>query len=499
MCEIWFSDGKSEYHIIRGLSPAIFEIWKDGKMINQDSKLIDYQEMLETQILKMDFQSFTQIVLLGKATYVAFLRLKQHERRKFIENVLGLTIFGDMAEINKIKMSQLKEKIQQNKNDLALLKQKKQMIESHIIDIENEIIKQKLEATKVVDDIIFQISSSIDDLRKKRLQKESEFIIISGSIDGLNSKLHKCFDYKRKIQSKLSQSKKRLDFFSNNNICPTCESSIDDEKKKIKSDEIESSVVELNQAMEKIERLEKETSVLIGDISSKLNKNQEINTSINQIDTQILRLENEIDQIRNKPVTSPSNLLVQQKKDDLKVIVDEITDKSEIRSQLIEEMKCHDVIYSMLKDGGIKTLIIKEHIPKINRIMNDYLKYLGLFSTFSIDEEFDEKILSRGFDALPYNAYSEGQKLRIDIAMLMTWREICKSRNNMNVNVLVFDEILDGSADENGTECFVQLFKQLERDGVKIIVISHSGARWEERFSEMWTVKEKEGYSVIEQ
>lgn len=498
--EVWFSDGKNDFHIIRGLSPSIFEIYRDGVLIDQNSKTVDYQQMLEDQILKIDFHSFTQIVLLGKATYVAFLRLKTNERRKFIENVLGLSVFSQMSEINKSRISGLRDSVVENKNASQLIRQKEEMIKASIDEIERDIARQEIETTKRIESKIAQINEQIVSMVKDRAGKISSLIEINHDIDDLQKKLETCYGFQSKLESKLSQSNKKIKFFQSNDVCPTCDNVIDPVTKESKIKEIENKRTELEDAYKKLEEKAVEIGSLIRSITDQLNENRKIQESIRMIDQAIRRKNEEIVSIsKDKDIDfSAYRESLSSKRDELIAIKSEIDHLVTEKKQLAEKVKCHEYITAMLKDSGIRSLVIKSYIPKITKIMNEYLKYLGLFSTFSIDENFDEKLMARGFDPLPYNAFSEGQKLRIDLAMLMTWRDICAAKNSMIVNFLVFDEILDASLDENGSDSLVSLFKQLERDGIKIIVISHNGARWEERFSEMWAVKERDGFSYLE-
>lgn len=501
LVEVWFkSEMGEEYHIVRGLNPQVFEIYKDDTLLNQDSSCRDYQEYLEKQILKIDFQAFTQIVILGKATYVAFLRLSLSDRRKFIENVLNLNIFGSMNEITKARISETKNSIQACKLDLSLLKQKIEMTKKHIEEFEQETIRQKIEHNKFIDNQIQDIQYEIHELKNETEQKTRQLLEVDWDLESLNRKLETCYDLQSKLSAKIKELRKRIKFFSDNDVCPTCENSLDEDVKQMKIQQFDQKEQELIVAQQQLT----EKTETIGECVKSIQKKIEFNRKLQQ-DIQFLEhnIQQKLTMIANAErgrniAVQMSDDKIQEKKNDLVRLENERDLKKEERNRLNSYFDCLEFIAAMLKDTGIKSSIIKNHIPRIETIMNGYLRSLGLFVKFELNENFDEMLLGRGIDELTYNGYSEGEKLRIDLAMMMTWRDISKLQNNLAVNFLVFDEILDNSIDELGIEHFLTILNMLKVDGVKVIMISHSD-KWFEKFDENWIVERKNGFSTIAQ
>lgn len=501
--EVWFTDEKDEeYHIIRGLNPSVFEIrqGKEETLVNQDSNVRDYQVYLEKQILKMDFQMFTQIVVLGKATYVAFLRLAQHERRKFIENLLNLSIFSVMNDVTKAKMSEVKNRLMVIRNSLHLLKNQIEMSENHINDLEQESIRRQIEHEKMIDEQIREIQEEIAAIQSDIEEKKKCFIEIDDDLDALNKKLETCYDLQSKINSKISDTKKKIQFFSQNSICPTCDNEIDTDIRQNKISQFNQKEQELASAQD---QLSSKTSAILSGIGS-IQKRMESNRRLEQ---QIILLEQTIQQklgaitrIEKSKMTKvlSNDDMIKEYKKELAGLIASREEQNDERTTANSQQDCYEFILAMLKDNGIKTSIIKRHIPNIVSTTNHYLRSLGLFVRFELNENFEESLLGRGIDHITYNAYSEGEKLRIDLAMLLTWRDLLKKQNNLSVNFIIFDEILDSSADANGIENLLDIFKTMKSEGTKIFVISHSGS-WTESFDQIWTVHKTNGFSVIEQ
>jgi len=500
--EVWFkSDLGAEYHIVRGLNPQVFEIYKDDVLINQDSAIRDYQEYLEKQILKIDYQAFTQIVILGKATYVAFLRLGLSDRRKFIENVLNLNIFGGMNEVTKSRIAETKNLLQAIKIELSLLKQKIEMTKKHIEDFEQEAIRQKIEHDRFIDSQIQDIQNQITEIESSIEGKRGQIVEVEGDLTSLNKKLETCYDLQSKMSAKINEIRRRIKFFSDNEVCPTCENALDAIIKQSKISQFDQKEQELVVAQQQLTEKTESIGECVRSIQQKVENNRKLNQEIQILEHAIqqkLTMIANAERGRNLP-TRVGDDKIQEKKDDLVRLEDERESKNEDRNRLNVQLDCLEFIVSMLKDTGIKSSIIKTHIPRIETIMNGYLRSLGLFVKFELNENFEETLLGRGINELTYNGYSEGEKLRIDLAMMMTWREVSRLQNNLAVNFLVFDEILDASLDENGAESLIDLFKELVRGGTKVIVISHSSEKWESGFNEIMVVERKGGFSTISQ
>jgi DNA repair exonuclease SbcCD ATPase subunit len=498
--EIWFtSESGDQFHVVRGMAPQIFEIYKNGEMFNQNSAIRDYQDFFEKTILKIDFHSFTQMVMLGKATHIAFLKMPLQDRRRFIDNVLNLNIFSVMTEVNKSKTFEVKTNLQEIKVELGLMKQRIELTQKHIKDFEQEALRQQKDHERQIDEQINSIHQMIATLEEERKQKEAMIQTVDEDISKLSKDLEKCYEYQTKLNSKLSQIKKRIKFFSDNEICPTCENVLDSSVRETKLAESEMRERDLEQGQNQLSEKTEILVQLVKKIQNQMSHNNTIQQSIQLIDHTIQQKLSQISEIeaRRSFQNTGNEDKIQEKKDELQSLIERREEKNEERSQLNAKMQCYEFITLMLKDTGIKSIIIRKYIPKIVAIMNEFLKELDLFVKFDLNENFEETLLARGIDELDYQSFSEGEKLRIDLAMLMTWREICKLQNNMNVNFLIFDEILDASLDEGGAESLVQMFKKMTRNGNKIMVISHGGARWEEKFDETWFIEKSLGFSQI--
>lgn len=497
--EVWFkNDSGNEFKITRGTNPSVFEIYKDGNLINQDASVIDYQEQLEKNILKMDFNTFTQIVVLGKATYVAFLRLSQGDRRKFRENLLNLTIFGVMNDITKARFSDVKNKLGVIKNSLSMLKKQVEMMEKHIADFKQESIKRQIEHEKILNDQIIEIQNEIELLREDIVLKRNNIVEIDSDLDGLNKKLNTCHELQSQVRNKLNDIRKKSSFFSENDICPTCENEINDDIRQVKIAEFNKKEEDLTKVQEQLSIKTDTTVECIQNIQSKIEKNRQLNNEISLMEQLIQQKMTSIIQAeksKSVKITS-SDDKIQSYQNELNNLLTLKESQNYERTLCNSQQDCLEFILAMLKDSGIKTTIIRRHIPNIVSTMNHYLREMGLFVRFELNEDFEETFYGRGIDPIPYNAYSEGEKLRIDLAMLLTWREIAKRQNNLSVNFIIFDEILDSSADSSGIENLLDIFKIMKNEGTKIFVISHSD-HWTDKFDKIWTIEKSGGFSVI--
>lgn len=497
--EVWFKVNANSYHIVRGMSPSIFEIYKDGTLINQDASIHDYQEFLEKQIIKIDYQTFNQIAILGKATYVAFLKLKSHERRRFIENVLNLTIFSTMNEINKNHLSKKKSELDTICYDLDSLKKEIKLTERHLSEKEDEIKKHHEEQRQQILLDIEQYKKDIAFLEEQKQKAKDSLIEIGPELESLNKKIETCYEYQYKIKTKLTDIRSRITFFGNNHKCPTCESDLDDTIRDQKITEFSGKESELEEANStitaKIECLSQSLKKIQNDVKS----NQAVEREIHSIDINIQNSYKQITALEKRLIVVPNvSDRFKEKRNELKCLYEKQKNIIENRSVISNQLECHNFISSMLKDTGIKSMIIRSYIPEITTIMNSYLHELGLFARFELNENFIETIIARGINELNYENFSEGEKLRIDLAMLLTWREICKKQSNMNLNFLIFDEILDSSADMSGIESLIHIFRKMKKDGTKIIVISHSD-QWSEKFDRTWEATKEHGFSVLKQ
>jgi DNA repair exonuclease SbcCD ATPase subunit len=470
--EIEFNISSKNYKIIRGIKPNVFEIYCDGDLVNQDAKSKDYQDQLEKLILKMNYKSFTQIVILGSTNFTPFMQLSAGDRRAVIEDLLDIQIFSSMNAIVKSKMTAIKEDAAKLKIQIDSTKEKIELHKKHLDELKKntkEIVSAKKQ--EVVDN-----SSNL-------LQLINEDEEVNTKIDNLlleiqdeeftNKRFSKLNNLEAKIEGNIQKLEKDIEFYSVNSTCPTCDQAINNKEEKVHT--CNSKITELNEGLNK---LKEESNAVLQRINTIKTTQKElksleqdivrINTSCSQIRKYVAKLEKEIEEIENKPAMSD------EFKAQSKTLLNDLQSFNERRKQAVELTQQYDIVAQLLKDGGIKSKIIKQYIPVINKLVNKYLASMDFFVNFNIDEEFKESIKSRHRDDFSYENFSEGEKKRIDLALLFTWRAVAKLKNSANTNLLIFDEVFDGSLDANGTEEFLKLINMFN-DGTNIFVISHKG------------------------
>ena len=472
--EVEFTVGKKDYKIIRCIKPNKFEIWCDGDMLNQDAAVRDYQKHLEQQILKLNFRSFTQVVILGNASFVPFMQLKARYRRQVVEEILDIEIFSKMNLMFREKQKAQDEVIKQADFDYQLLDSKIDTQKKHIDDISQsnlESIDTKRLDIKKSEVDIKNYQKDIDDtmIEKAKLQKE---ILDEVTVNSRYKKLHTT---EAKLENSCSKHKKDLRFFESHADCPTCQQDIDEAfkseimtKKKNKVDEIESAMQQLDKQIKGTEvRLKKinDTTVLIREQELLINRFQ---TSINEIQKYIAKINREIEELSDEKFSSGVAT------GELSQLQENLTTADLDKKKYKEEKLYIDTARVLMQDTGIKTKIIKQYLPIMNQYINKNLADMDFFVNFTLDEEFNETIKSRHRDIFNYHSFSEGEKLRIDLAILFTWREIAKLKNSTNTNLLILDEIFDSSLDTSGTDEFMKILSNtMEKENV--FVISHKG------------------------
>jgi DNA repair exonuclease SbcCD ATPase subunit len=472
--EVEFTVGKKDYKIIRCIKPNKFEIWCNGDMLNQDAAVRDYQKHLEQQILKLNFRSFTQVVILGNASFVPFMQLKARYRRQVVEEILDIEIFSKMNLMFREKQKAQDEVIKQADFDYQLLDSKIDTQKKHIDDISQsnlESIDTKRLDIKKSEVDIKNYQKDIDDTmtEKAKLQKE---ILDEVTVNSRYKKLHTT---EAKLENSCSKHKKDLRFFESHADCPTCQQDIDEAfkseimtKKKNKVDEIESAMQQLDKQIKGTEvRLKKinDTTVLIREQELLINRFQ---TSINEIQKYIAKINREIEELSDEKFSSGVAT------GELSQLQENLTTADLDKKKYKEEKLYIDTARVLMQDTGIKTKIIKQYLPIMNQYINKNLADMDFFVNFTLDEEFNETIKSRHRDIFNYHSFSEGEKLRIDLAILFTWREIAKLKNSTNTNLLILDEIFDSSLDTSGTDEFMKILSNtMEKENV--FVISHKG------------------------
>ena len=493
-CE--FNIGKQKYQIVRGMKPNIFEIYCDDVLINQDAKAMDYQEHLEKNILKLNYKSFTQVIVLGSAAFVPFMQLSAADRRAIIEELLDIGIFSSMNTIVKNKLSEIKDKQRDTEYTLKLTAEKielqKQNIEEHKKNSQDEIDRKNAEISKNVDFInetmknVGLIQKHIDVLSK---QVEDE--------QTLGTKNNKMLQIESKFEDSLKKLKKEIQFYEDHNSCPTCQQAITTEHKEKHLKEKSDKIVQLNEATAKLnqelvsitERIGKIASVQkhIGAHQSEILKLNTQISSINSYNTKVLQ---DIKKLEENSISigKDNNKLKELKKDLEKAIA---TSK-----ELSSEKQYHEFAATLLKDTGIKTRIIKQYLPVMNKLINKYLTAMEFFVNFNLNENFEETIKSRHRDEFSYASFSEGEKMRIDLALLFTWRQIAKMKNSVSTNLLILDEVFDSSLDGVGTEEFMKLLNSMDKS-TNVFVISHKGDQLFDKFRSVIRFEKKNNFSQV--
>ena len=466
MTEIEFSVGKSEWKIRRGIKPAVFEIYHNGKVKNQDAKSTDYQKYLEEKVLKLNFKSFTQIVVLGSASFVPFMQLTANDRRIIIEDILDIGIFSIMKNLVKDRTNTLKEELSDLEFKIKLLQEKIILEEKYIKDLKHNSEKKRksdLEKIKETEKLIIKLNDEIED------HKDMVLSLINSIIDksSMLKKNKELDSYKLQINKNLKKLNKENTFFEDNENCPTCEQDIDEKFKNNKLKQILKDIDEMNNGLDKLnDEVEK--------VDERISEIMVCNETI-QKEENIISLKNSDIQAHNSFITKLNEEL--QEDVDSKVISKKTLFESELqeykneRLQYVEQRRYYNILDTILNDKGIKTRVIRKYLPVINNHVNKYLKDMDFFVNFQLDENFNETIKSRNRDDFSYYSFSEGEKKRIDISLLLTWRDIAAMRNSVNVNLLILDEIFDASLDQSGMDDLMKLFNFLKN--TNLFVISH--------------------------
>jgi len=493
--EIDFSVGTREYRVVRGIKPSIFEIWVGDNMLNQSAAANDQQKYLESNILKLNYKSFTQIVVLGSSSFIPFMQLSAPNRREVIEDLLDIRIFSAMNSVVKDKLRHLRDNIKILELRKENLTDKVSMQKKFIEEIESrgkQDIKEKVEKKDKFGNEIITLTT----------QNES----LNDSVSGLNEKqekvtgasktLLKLNNLKGKMSNKVSTLTKEHKFFTDNVTCPTCTQNIEESFRLNRIAEVETKAKELQDGYKELQfkiKSEQERELQFNTLSKEITKlNNDIsqnNTKISGFQRQISDLESEIqtltDQLANR---NTEHEKLTELREQLNTTFDELVEKK-------EELSYKDYVYNLLKDGGVKTKIIKKYLPLINKQVNRYLQMMDFYINFKLNEEFSETVESPIHEDFSYASFSEGEKMRIDLALLFTWREVAAYKNSTNTNLLIMDEVFDSSLDGTGTDEFLKIIRFVIKDA-NIFVISHKESLLE-KFESVIQFEKLKGFSRI--
>ena len=490
--ETEFSIGVNNYKIIRGMKPTVFEVYQNGNLLNQSAEMKDYQEILEKQIIKVNHKSFSQVVVLGSATFQPFMQLSSSQRRDIIEDLLDLQIFTTMNALLKDKVQLNNEHIVKNNTNRKLIEEKIKLISEHLAEMQSNNEQLIVEKKSRIEETDKQISDLTDQYHEidNKIKNLSEDIEDEPKI---SKRINQLGQLRHKIEAKRALIKDDLNFFSNHDGCPTCKQVIDlDFKTKTVSDK-SSELGEMEDALEKLIEQYEETnnrlSEIMGihmDINTNRMEIHRIKTKINSLLEYRYTLEDEIKNITKKVTVQ----------DDTKILdlENEMKDLKKSFNELNDDRLILTAASSLLKDGGIKARIIKQYVPVINKLINKYLSAMDFFVQFELDEEFNETIKSRFRDEFSYASFSEGEKMRINLAILFTWRSIAKLRNSISTNLLIMDEVFDSSLDSNGTEEFLKIIINLTSD-TNTFIISHKTDQLYDKFSKVIKFEKHKNFS----
>jgi DNA repair exonuclease SbcCD ATPase subunit len=498
LVELDFSIGLRNYKVIRGIKPNVFEIYCNDVLVNQDAKSKDYQEYLEKYILKVNYKSFINVVILGSARYNPFMQMPASDRRTIIEELLDIQIFSTMNVLVKDKISKLKEELISANYRIDLANEKinlqKQNLQEHKKNKQEQIKHKKIE----IDNSNKQIEKSQKDI--ELIQKHIDVLQnkISDKIS-IENKKNKMISIESKIETNLNKLKKDSEFYVNNDSCPTCRQSIEEDHKQKQIEHNGTKIKELQQGLDKL-------SVDVDILNNRIIEIKKINDHIGEHQSEIVRInasilaiqkyiKKEIDEISKISDTFEN---IEENNDKLSSLFDELKSFEELKVNLNESKKYYDFSSVMLKDGGIKTRIIKQYLPVMNKLINTYLSKMNFFVNFNINENFEEVIKSRHRDEFKYENFSEGEKLRIDLSILFAFRQVAKMKNSVNTNLLIMDEILDGSLDLEGADQFFDLIDSLDNN-TNIIVISHRGDQIADRFDRTLKFEKKKNFTRMQE
>ena len=493
LVEIEFTTHDHQYTIRRGIKPSLFEIIEDGVLIDQDAAARDYQEMLEKNILKLSMKSFTQIVILGSSSFVPFMQLTTNVRREVIEDLLDIRVFSSMALL-------LKDRVSGNRQALT-------MTEHDITNTTNNIkLQEKLrkDLAQEKSEKIDEYRSRIEEARTAIMRNEAEATTIETEIndlleqiedkDTVSARIQKILNLESNLEKKKANARKTIKFYHDNDECPTCTQTIDSGIKCEKIEEKEKVVSEVDDALQTLQSNLGETELRLSEITRvqrEVNTRQhllrDVQSSIKSSQKEISLWEKEIDSASKGSVSFNEDTITQLKEE-----YDTFLSK---KQEHLDEREMYDLATVILRDSGIKSRIIKQYIPVINTLVNKYLAAMDFFVKFELNEQFEEKILSRHRDDFTYDSFSEGEKMRIDLSLLFTWRSIARMKNSAHTNLLILDEVFDASLDANGCDEFLKLIHSLENSN--IFVISHKGDVLHDKFSNTLRFTKQKNFSRI--
>lgn len=495
LVELSFQIGEKKYLIRRGIKPNIFEIWVDGEMLDQSASLKDYQDILEKMILKMNYKSFTQIVILGSASFTPFMQLSASDRRAVIEDLLDIQIFSTMNALVKERLSTLKETASETSIRLSAVKEKIDLHAKHL----EELKKNNQDIIDARRDEMERNGAEIDKARHITEKTQDEIDELMQSVADSENVLYrqkKLDGFGIKLETNKGKLEKEIEFYANNDQCPTCKQDIEKMFKQVETYVTQKKIEEIEQGLIKLE--EEKNAVL-----QRISTIRETNSRIADLQRDIATHSNTISHLqkRNSSILAEiaklesSKAISGESKEQSEKLMTELTGLIEKKKTTAEEKQYYDVAAQLLKDGGIKAKIIKQYLPVINKMVNKYLSSMDFFVNFTMDEEFKETIKSRHRDDFSYANFSEGEKQKIDLSLLLTWRAVARIKNSVNTNLLILDETFDSSLDSKGTDSLLQILYTMP-ENTNVFVISHKD-QLHDKFAHSYRFEKKQNFSRL--
>ena len=472
LVEVQFTIGPNKYRVVRGMKPNIFEIYHNDKLLNQESHSRDYQKILETNILKLNHKSFHQVVVLGSGNFIPFMQLPSHQRRNVIEDLLDIGIFTKMNTLVKDRCSKIKSDILDTDQQINIIKEQISLQTKHITELKNIDIQQSTKALKQIE----SISTEIDLLEKRNNELQSNYDEVAPSLlkkknDAID-KQNSLNEFKIQINTNIKKVVKDARFFEDNDCCPTCDQTISSEVKKTKKLEAQTKAQELNNGLNALEDKIKIANAKFDATNEAYIKIQDILSDIRSNQNLVSNLHKQMSGLQNQNNSANKLTDTKEAEADLDKRKIQYEETLQNKSSQLETRSYYDAIGELLKDTGIKTKIIRQYLPVMNNLINKYLNILDFFVKFDLDESFNETIKSRHRDEFSYASFSEGEKSRIDLALLFAWRQIARMKNSANTNLLVLDETFDSSLDVDGVDNLLKILYSLKKD-TNVFIISH--------------------------
>ena len=493
LVEIEFTVNNTDWKVVRGFKPSIFKITRNGEELDQSSSQLDQQKWLEKNVLKMNYKSFTQIVILGSSTFVPFMQLQSTSRREVVEDLLDIKIFSSMNNLIKEKIRGVKDELKTFELKKESLKDKVEMQENFIDEIETRGKQDINDKQEKINELIKETDEYVN--TNEELESEiSELIKKQDEYTGASDKLLKLNTIKGKLTQRVSTLTKEHKFFSKNTVCPTCTQDIQEDFRinkvndaQSKAQELKSGFLELEETIKAEQQREQQFTEVSKEITKLTHGISKNNTRVSGYQRQIRDLEQEIQRLTSQLANrNTENEKLEEFRTNLQKTYENLAEKK-------EQISYYDFTYGLLKDGGVKTMIIKKYLPLINQQVNKYLQMMDFYINFKLDEEFNETIESPIHEDFSYASFSEGEKMRIDLALLFTWREVARFKNSVNTNLLIMDEVFDSSLDGFGTEEFLKIIKYVIQDA-NVFVISHKTGL-DERFENVLKFEKVKGFS----